>query len=72
MQRIGNANYYTNTRQNGITKTERDLIKYASDELKSALGKTNSFFTDKWNGYRKTMEALEVSPFKETKQFSFN
>ncbi len=72
MQRIRNANYYTNTRQNGITKTERDLIKYASDELKSALSKTNSFFTDKWNGYRKTMEALEVSPFKETKQFSFN
>ncbi|WP_396637501.1 hypothetical protein [Maribacter sp. R77961] len=70
MQRIGNASYYSSTRKNGITKTERDLIKYAKDELKMALNKTNSFFTDKWKAYRESIESLEVSPFKETVRFN--
>jgi len=70
MQRIGNASYYSGTRKNGITKTERDLIKYAKDELKMALNKTNSFFTDKWKAYRESIESLEVSPFKETVRFN--
>ena len=72
MQRIGNASYYAATRKNGITKTERDLIKYAQEELKEALNKTNSFFTDKWKAYRESIESLEVSPFKETEIFSLD
>jgi hypothetical protein len=71
MQRIGSARYYTNTRKTGITKTERDLIKYAEADLKSALDKTNSFFTNDWKTYRETIEKLDSSPFKETKTFSF-
>jgi hypothetical protein len=72
MQRIRGASYYTSTRKTGITKTERDLIKYAEDELKTALGKTNAFFNEKWKPYRERMEKMEVSPFKETKTFSFD
>ncbi|QLG43992.1 WD40/YVTN/BNR-like repeat-containing protein [Costertonia aggregata] len=70
MQRIGNAGYYTGTRQNGITKTEKDLIRYAEQELKSALEKTNVFFNDTWKAYREEIEKLEVSPFKATKTFT--
>jgi photosystem II stability/assembly factor-like uncharacterized protein len=72
MQRIRTASYYTNTRKTDITKTERDLIRYAEAELKSALEKTNAFFSDKWNVYRGTIEKLDISPFKETESFSFD
>lgn len=72
MQRIRTASYYTNTRKTGITKTERDLIRYAEAELKSALEKTNLFFSDKWKAYRGTIEKLDVSSFKETESFSFD
>ena len=72
MQRIGNASYYSSTRKNGITKTERDLITYAKNELKMALNETNSFFRDKWKAYRASIESLNVSPFKETEIFSLD
>ncbi len=70
MQRIGNASYYTQTRQTGLTSTEKQLIAFAETDLKSALEATNTFFTDKWKTYRTSIEALEVSPFKEIKTFS--
>ncbi|WP_350292184.1 hypothetical protein [uncultured Croceitalea sp.] len=72
MRRIGNASFYVATRKSGLTKTEKDLIKYAEDDLKSALDKTNSFFTEKWKAYRESIEALDLSPFKETQQFNLN
>ena len=71
MQRIGTARRYINSRKTGITKTERDLIEYAEAELKSALDKTNSFFTKDWKTYREAIEKLDSSPFKEIKTFSF-
>jgi len=72
MQRIGNAGFYTETRKTGLTETERNLIKYAETDLKNALNKTNAFFSDRWKSYKESIEALEVSPFKETKTFSMN
>lgn len=72
IQRINNANRYTATRKSGVTDTEKRLIEFAEEELKSALQKTNGFFTDKWKAYRETMDQLEVSPFKETKIFNID
>ncbi len=72
MQRIGNANYYTATRKNGITDTEKQLILFAEEELKSVLQKTNTFFADKWKAYREAINLLDVSPFKETKTFNLD
>jgi photosystem II stability/assembly factor-like uncharacterized protein len=72
MQRIGNASYYVGTRKAGLTKTEKDLIKYAEDDLKSALDKTNTFFSEKWKGYRDAIQALDLSPFKDTETFTIN
>ena len=69
-QRIGNAGFYVGSRQNGITSTERELIKHAEDALNDALGKTNAFFAEDWQQYRSEMESLDISPFKETKTFN--
>lgn len=71
-QRIGTASWYVGSRQNGITSTERTLIKHAKDDLKSALDKTNTFFNDEWKTYKTAMESLDVSPFKDTKAFSID
>lgn len=72
MQRIGNASYYAATRKSGLTETELQLMKFAEEELITALGKTNLFFTNKWKAYRASIETLEVSPFKETKSFNMD
>ena len=72
MQRIGNASSYVRSRPNGLTKTEQDLIKYAEADLKTALVKTNMFFTEEWKAYREEIEKLAISPFKETKTFGPN
>jgi len=72
MQRIGMANRYVASRKTGITQTEKDLIRYANEELTSALNKTNAFFTQKWKPYREAIEGLNLSPFKQTKTFTIN
>ncbi len=72
MQRIGNANFYTQTRKKGLTSTEKRLIKFAEEDLKKALDQTNNFFTDRWKSYKETMEALEISIFKDIKSFSID
>lgn len=70
MQRIGVATRYVASRKTGITKTERELISYAKEELKMALDKTNAFFTEKWKPYRQSIESLDLSPFKKTTVFN--
>lgn len=71
-QRLSTASYYVSSRQSGITETEKRLVRFAEDELKSALDKTNAFFTEKWKPYRESIEALDLSPFKETETFSLD
>ena len=70
IQRIGIAGGYIGSRKTGLTKTERDLLKYAEQDLKDALSKTNTFFTKEWKTYQEKMEAIKASPFKKTKQFN--
>ncbi len=72
MERLGSARYYTNTRQTGITKTEKDLIAFARKDLKDALEQTNAFFTETWPGFKNKMEGKAPSPFKQTKTFELN
>lgn len=69
-RRLQIAYGYSRSRKTGITETERRLIAFAEDELNSALDRTNSFFEENWKEYRRTMESLDVSPFKETTKFS--
>ncbi|WP_378172025.1 WD40/YVTN/BNR-like repeat-containing protein [Aquimarina sp. SS2-1] len=70
IQRLGTAGWYTGSRQNGLTRTERTLINQAKDALADALEKTNTFFTTDWKPYKETMEKLDTSPFKEVKTFT--
>lgn len=72
MQRLNTANFYSATRKSGITETERRLIRFAQEELQSALEKTNTFFSDGWKAYRDSIKSLDLSPFKETKTFSLD
>lgn len=67
--RLSDAAGYVQSRQNGLTSTERTLIQHAKTDLKSALDKTNTFFKDDWKKYQSTMENLKASPFKSTKLF---
>lgn len=72
VQRLNTAGSYVGSRQSGITETEKRLVRFAEDELKSALDKTNTFFNKKWKPYRESIEAIDVSPFKETETFSLD
>nr|WP_299389163.1 hypothetical protein [Allomuricauda sp.] len=70
MQRVNTARYYVSSRQSGITDTEKQLIKFAEDDIASALEKTNAFFKDNWASYQNAIEGLNLPLFKETKEFS--
>lgn len=71
-QRIGVASFYANTRPDGMTTTENQLLKHAKDALEAALKKTNDFFTTEWTTYKNTIENIKLSKFKETKSFSLD
>ncbi|MFC4721251.1 WD40/YVTN/BNR-like repeat-containing protein [Geojedonia litorea] len=71
-QLYGLARQYVGSRQQGITSTERTLMKNAEDALNDALGKTNAFFNDSWTTYKAKMEQLQINPFKEVKTFGLD
>lgn len=72
VQRLNTASRYVNSRPNGMTDTERQLIKQAKDALEGALQSTNAFFNAEWSDYKEEIEKVELSPFKETKIFTIN
>ncbi|MBR9854430.1 MAG: hypothetical protein GYB37_07605 [Algicola sp.] len=72
MSRLGNASYYVGTRKSGITTTEKRLVEFAEQELKTTLDKTNTFFNEEWKTYKSSIESLDLSPFKETQSFNLN
>ncbi|WP_435181453.1 WD40/YVTN/BNR-like repeat-containing protein [Cellulophaga omnivescoria] len=72
MQRIGNASSYVRSRKTGLTTTEKNLIQFAKKELETALEKTNTFFTEKWNPYKAKISSLNTNVFKEIKTFTIN
>ena len=69
LNRIYLASSYVNSRPNGLTATENQLLAHAEEELKTALEKVNSFFTEDWAAYETQMKQVELSPFKEIKSF---
>ncbi|WP_417799844.1 WD40/YVTN/BNR-like repeat-containing protein [Tenacibaculum sp.] len=70
VQRLGTASGYVNSRFGEQTSTEKQLIIQFKEALKSALEKTNAFFDKDWKEYKIEVEKIDLSPFKETKQFS--
>ncbi|SFR31265.1 Uncharacterized protein SAMN04490243_0092 [Robiginitalea myxolifaciens] len=71
-ERMQWAYYYSVTRPNGLTATEQRLMEFAEQDLNAFLDATNAFFTEKWPEYKATIEALELSPFKETESFKID
>ena len=72
MSRMGTARFYANSRPNGMTATENRLLQQAREALQSALDTTNGFFTNDWPAFKSKLEAVELSPFKETETFSID
>ena len=70
MTRLYAASMYVGSRQNGISETEKNLMKHAKEELESTLIKTNKFFNNVWPALRKKIEEKNISQFKETKQIN--
>ena len=64
LERLGTASYYVSTRQNGLTSTEKTLIKNAKNDLTNALEQVNSFFENDWKDYRSKIETIDLNPFK--------
>ena len=68
-EKIYKAYYYISSRPNGNTITESNLMKHANNSLNKAVKQVNAFFTEKWKSYKKEMDKLEYSEFKDVKQF---
>lgn len=67
LERLGTANYYVSSRQNGVTSTEQTLIKNAKSALNKALNQVNLFFETDWDKFQKQSEKINLSPFKAVK-----
>ncbi|MGI9546278.1 MAG: WD40/YVTN/BNR-like repeat-containing protein [Flavobacteriaceae bacterium] len=72
MKRIRNAETYVNTRRNGFNSTEKQLMDYAKKDLASAIDQTNEFYSSQWVDYKDSVNALDLSPFKEVKTFELD
>ncbi|PNQ72464.1 hypothetical protein C1T31_11790 [Hanstruepera neustonica] len=70
--RLGAARSYVNSSQNGLTRTETQLIDFAKNAINDAFEKTNEFFNNDWKNYQSNMEELELNPFKKTKTFKID
>ena len=70
--RLGAARSYVGSSQNGLTRTETQLIEFAKNAINDAFEKTNEFFNNDWKTYQSNMEALNINPFKEIKTFKIN
>ncbi len=67
LERLGTANYYVSSRQNGVTSTEQTLIENVKSALNKALNQVNLFFETDWDKFQKQSEKINLSPFKAVK-----
>ena len=71
-QRFSQAYRYVRSRFGEQTETEKILMNQFKDEFKKAVSETNTFFNNDWLSYKKAVENINISPFKETKIYSAN
>ncbi|WP_431135143.1 VPS10 domain-containing protein [Psychroserpens mesophilus] len=70
--RLGAADWYVSSRQNGLTATENTLLKQAEHATNGALEETNLFFKDSWKQYQTKMATIQTNPFKEISTFKLD
>ena len=71
-QRFGQASYYIRSRFGTQTKTEKTLMAQFVKEFKKTASETNTFFNNDWIAYKKAVESIKISLFKETKIYSID
>jgi hypothetical protein len=71
-QRFGQASYYIQSRFGEQTATEKILTNQFIEAFTKAISETNTFFNKDWISYRKSVENIQISPFKEIKSFTTN
>jgi len=69
-QRFGQASRYIRSRFGEQTETEKILMNQFIEEYKKVVSETNTFFNNDWIAYKKSVENIQISPFKETKIYS--
>ena len=71
-QRFGQASWYIGSRYGKQTSTETVLMNQFKEEFKKAVSETNTFFNNDWVTYKKSVENINISPFKEIKIYTSN
>ena len=62
---LNTANYYVRSLQEKPGKTEMQLVKNANDKIDMVIDDINKFFKTDWLAYRKLVENLKLSSFKD-------
>lgn len=62
---LNTANYYVRSLQEKPGKTEMQLVKNANDKIDVVIDDINKFFKTDWLAYRKLVENLKLSSFKD-------
>ncbi|MDX1628197.1 MAG: hypothetical protein R3345_05825, partial [Fulvivirga sp.] len=63
--RINTASYYIGSSLEAPGDTEERLVKQAEEKLAIALRDVNAFFEKAWPDFRKELEGVDLSPFKD-------
>jgi len=65
------ARSYVNNLLQKPGKTETTLVKNANEKVGAVILKINEFFKTDWVDYKKSVENLNLSPFKEIEELKF-
>ncbi len=60
------AGYYVRALQQSPGKTEKTMLNNADKKIATVIAKINEFYATDWTAYQQQMEAVKLSPFKET------
>lgn len=60
------AGYYVRALQQSPGKTEKTMLNNADKKIATVIAKINKFYATDWAAYQQQMEAVKLSPFKET------
>lgn len=66
-----NARKYVNSLLQKPGKTETTLVENANTKVSAVISNINTFYKTKWVDYQKSVENLNLSPFKEVKELKY-
>ncbi len=68
MNRIGVASRYIQSRPDGMTSNEEQLIQHAHQDLVNALKEMNAFYGEQWETLKSKIESINLTDFKPVKE----